>query len=74
MTIIEKYIERNFGGIEYEIDIDLNLEFDDIRENILLIKDIILDYYGQYNKKLNSTFYSNNYIILNLEKKIQIVD
>ena len=30
VPIIVKYIERNFGGIEYEIDIDLNLILDDI--------------------------------------------
>ena len=36
-SIIVKYIERNFGGIDYEIDIDEDLILDDIRENINLI-------------------------------------
>ena len=30
--IIEKYIERNFGGIDYEIDIDFNIKFNGIKE------------------------------------------
>ena len=56
---IEKYIERNFGGIDYEIDIDFNLILDDIRDKIELIKYVLKDYesYDENKKiKLNSVF------------------
>jgi len=50
VKIIIKYIERNFGGIDYEIDKDsLNLVLEDSRKNIELIKKIIYDY--KYNEK-----------------------
>ena len=42
IPIIENYIERNFGGITYEIDIDFNLQTNDIREDMGKLKDIIL--------------------------------
>ena len=35
IEIIEKYIERNFGGLEIEIDIDLNFEFENFSNEIL---------------------------------------
>ena len=44
VPIIIKYIERNFGGIEYEIDIDFKLDLQDMREKIDLIKKITEDY------------------------------
>ena len=59
VSIITKYIERNFGGIDYEIDMDLNLILDDIRERIKLIKSILEDYesYNENKKlKLSSVF------------------
>ena len=56
LIIIEKYIERNLGGIDYEIDIDYDLKLDDIRENIKLIKDIVKDYNGPNKKKINSVY------------------
>ena len=58
--IIKKYIERNFGGIEYEIDIDFNLNFEDIIENIKFIKNIFSKYnLFEKNKKikLNSAMF-----------------
>ena len=39
--IAKKNIEENFGGLDYEIDIDLNLKLDDIRNEIDSIKDIL---------------------------------
>ena len=39
--IIKKHIEENFGGFDYEIVIDLNPKFDDIRDELDLIKDIL---------------------------------
>jgi len=53
VQIIEKYIERNFGGIDYEIDIDFNLKLGDIRESLQLIKDIINDYDGPNENKFS---------------------
>ena len=41
VKIIIKYIERNFGGINYEIDINFNLIVDDIRKEIESIKENI---------------------------------
>ena len=44
VPIILKYIERNFGGVEYEIDINFKLDLPDMREKIELIHKIIEDY------------------------------
>ena len=59
VAIIIKYIERNFGGIEYQIDLDLKLVLDDIRGDIKLIKNI-LKYFELYEEnkkvKLSSVF------------------
>ena len=38
---IENFIERNFGGINYEIDIDFNLQCNDIIEDMQKLKDIL---------------------------------
>jgi hypothetical protein len=43
-NIINDCIERNFGGIEYEIDIDFNSTNDDIMKSIKAFKKIIEDY------------------------------
>ena len=40
---IESYIERNFGGINYEIDIDFSLIPKDKSEEMAIIKDILKD-------------------------------
>ena len=41
--IINHYIERNFGGVTYEIDIDFDLELEDIRETMNELKKHILN-------------------------------
>ena len=41
--IINHFIERNFGGITYDIDIDFDLEFEDIKENMKILKEQILN-------------------------------
>ena len=41
-AIINYCIERNFGGIDYEIDISFDLKLDDIRNNIESLKDIFI--------------------------------
>ena len=58
VPIIIKYIERNIGGIEYDIDIDFNLVLDDIREKINNIKSILDDYdwHDKNKQKVNSVF------------------
>ena len=53
VAIIIKYIERNFGGIEYEIDLDLKLVLDDTQREVGLIKNILNDYeLYERNKKV----------------------
>ena len=69
LQIIEKYIERNFGGIDYEIDIDYDLKLDDIWNNIQLIKDIVKDYSGPNKKKINSVYLFKKLYNLELEKE-----
>ena len=73
LSIIEKYIERNFGGIDYEIDIDLNLKLDDIRTNVELITKILEDYdaNNKNNKKpkLTSVFLFKKLYNFVLEKE-----
>ena len=47
VPIINKFIERNFGGINYYIDIDFYLDFDDIELEMEALKNEIL------NEKIN---------------------
>ena len=70
VEIINKYIERNFGGIEYEIDIDLNFRFEDIKDYIELIKNILEEYgYGEERTlKLSSAFLFKKLYNLECEK------
>ena len=44
VLIIEKYIERNFGGIDYEIDIDLDLKPTDIEDKIKSVIEILREF------------------------------
>ena len=44
IDIIIKYIERNFGGIEYDIDIDYKLKLGDMENQIKAINSILSDY------------------------------
>ena len=50
VLIIEKYIERNFGGINYEIDIDLDLSFPDIEPKINLVYELFKEFNIKYKK------------------------
>ena len=43
VPIINNFIERNFGGINYEIDIDFDLEFEDIKDEFYKLKNEILN-------------------------------
>ena len=53
VNIIEKYIERNFGGIDYEIDIDFKLKPNDIKNNVEQIERIFEDYTTKNNRRNN---------------------
>ena len=62
VEIIIKYIERNFGGIDYEIDIDFKSTLEDSKNFIEKIQDI-LSYYNKFDEsndknaiKLSSLF------------------
>ena len=44
VPIVDNYIERNFGGINYEIDIDFDLEFDDIKNEMNRLEEILREY------------------------------
>ena len=79
--IIETYIERNFGGVNYEIDIDFNLEKEDISEEIKLIKNILRnkipnwcrrDEFEEKKIKVSSEYIFKN--IYNLACSIEIKD
>ena len=43
VPIINNFIERNFGGISYDIDIDFGLEFEDTKERMTKLKKEILN-------------------------------
>ena len=52
VSIIEQYIERNFGGIDYEIDIDLDLKLTDIEEKIKKVNEMLKEFIvNNKNKK-----------------------
>ena len=44
VKIIVKYIERNFGGIDYEIDIDFSLNLGDIDNEVKSLQKILQNY------------------------------
>ena len=59
VPIIIKYIERNLGDIEYEIDIDFNNIPDGKRKEVDLIENILREYDENYEEKtikLNSIY------------------
>ena len=49
--IINNCIKRNFGGIEYEIDIDLNIKLSDIGKGIDDLSAILKGKFGEKKKK-----------------------
>jgi len=71
VPIIIKYIERNIGGTEYDIDINYDLVLDDIRESINTIRSILEDYdFCDENKnknKISSVFLFKKVYILILK-------
>ena len=54
VNIIEKSIENNFGGIDYQINLDLEFKFDDIEKELREIKEIIkeINYDKRKGKKI----------------------
>ena len=53
--IIENYIERNFGGISYEIDIDFSIQIPDKKEEVKILKENILKEKINNNKDSQDT-------------------
>ena len=54
---IEKVIERNFGGMDINFDIDLELNYIDEKDTISKIKDILKKYSNEKkNNKVSSVF------------------
>ena len=53
-NIINDFIERNFGGITYDIDIDFNLVLDDIKEEIGTLKEILKEKLMIKNENLDT--------------------
>ena len=53
VRIINDFIERNFGGISYDIDIDFNLEYEDIKLQMKTLKEEILNEKLDLNKNKN---------------------
>ena len=51
VAIIDNYIERNFGGIDYEINVDLNLKPTDIEGNINSVSEILREFYIKEKKE-----------------------
>ena len=75
IEIIIKYIERNFGGIEYDIDIDYNLKLGDMENQIKTIINILSEYKSyKPNKpcKVSSVFLMKKLYNLSCEKKSSI--
>ena len=72
VAIIIRYIERNFGGIDYEIDIDLKSTLEDTKEVIELLERILSDYDYEENKeiiKLSSVFLFKKLYNIECEKE-----
>ena len=67
VSLVEKYIERNFGGIYYEIDIDFNNNFVDLESEMKKIRDISnrINYKKEFQKISSIFLFKNlfNYII-----------
>ena len=53
VDIIEKYIERNFGGISNDIDIDFNNQPDDIKDEINNLKEILKEKIDEEEEKID---------------------
>lgn len=71
IDIIEKSIERNFGGINIEIDVDTNFEFNNFEETKKIINQIE-KYMSNKKKKINSIeLYKIIYNNICEEKKIR---
>ena len=67
VSLVEKYIERNFGGIYYEINIDFNNNFVDLESEMKKIRDISnrINYKKEFQKICSIFLFKNlfNYII-----------
>ena len=60
VLIVENNIERNFGGIDYEIDIDLSLKLADIEGKFGLINEILQESINNTKKNSKQDNKNNN--------------
>ena len=72
VKIIVKYIERNFGGIDYEIDIDFSYNLGDIDDQVKSLQKILQNYSAYKEKgvtKLKSVYLFKALYNLEFEEK-----
>lgn len=77
VPIIIEYIERNFGVIDYDIDIDFVLKFDEFSDKITVIKNILEDFKHHnenINIKINSIFLFKKLYNLECDKRAVNID
>ena len=60
VLIVENNIERNFGGIDYEIDIDLSLKLSDIEKDFPLVNEILQESISNAKKNSKQETKKNN--------------
>jgi MoxR-like ATPase len=69
-TIINNCIERNFGGIDYEIELSLDLVLDGMEQNINSIKEILREKISETKQRPGRG--QNNRVQNNEQKKIKV--
>ena len=70
VPIINNYIERNFGGISYEINIDFTLEFEDIKDEMEELKNEILNLDKNKTSKDNIFKVNSVYLFKKIYNKV----
>ena len=55
VEIIIRYIERNFDGIKFIIDIDFNIEIEDIKDKLKEIKNVLGDFHHSFKYMSNDS-------------------
>ena len=63
IEIIGKYIEKNFGGLEIDIDLDLNFKFEDFYEELNFLNE------KNHNKITSEIFFKEIYNFVCRETK-----
>jgi hypothetical protein len=70
VPIINNYIDRNFGGISYEIDIDFTLEFEDIKDEMEELTNEILNLDKNKTSKDNIFKVNSVYLFKKIYNKV----